>query len=114
MFLQKRLLLKIGLLTALITITINCFCQPIKIVKDASAKTIVFGNKQLQLTLDYNKKAAISLIVLNGQVLTGAAAAMYSSITTKTADYSTLVLKQDPAVNVTATTITVVGIVYGD
>lgn len=73
-------------------------------------KRITFGNNKLRLTLDYNKTANISQLVVNGEKV---AEGIYSMIRTKSETYSTLQLAADPVVKVDGGVVRVTGIKYG-
>ena len=95
-------------------ITFSGVCAAQYIKNDPAKKTIVFGNKTLQLTLDYNARANISALKVNGQLVIDGPAGIYSAIKTKKTTYTTLQLAADPVVTTTDNTITIAGIVYGD
>ena len=78
----------------------ECLAQTVKINNDATGKKIIFGNEKMTVALDYNKKANISLLAVNGQKVIEGPAGIYSEIKTQTATYSTLYLSADPAVKV--------------
>jgi hypothetical protein len=81
---------------------------------DATARKVVLGNGKLTLTLDYDKKAAVSQLVVNGQQVIRGDAGIYSMLRTKAAQYTTLALLSEPAVAVKGNTITLNAIAYGD
>jgi hypothetical protein len=59
---------KLTLLSILIILFLNSsFSQSVKINQNTKEKTISFGNEKINVTLDYNKKANISLVIVNGQ-----------------------------------------------
>ena len=74
----------------------------------------MFGNDKISMILDYNRKANISSVTLNGQKIVEGDAGIYSSIRTKNVTYSTLELLSEPSAKVTNNTITVSAITYGD
>ena len=111
---NKRLTLNLFFLICSVLLQCVCLAQPVKINNDATGKKIVFGNKKITVTLDYNKKANISLLTVNNQKVIEGTAGIYSEIKTQTAFYSTLHLSADPAVKVANNTITISGIIYGD
>jgi hypothetical protein len=88
--------------------------QTTKISNDMERKKIVFGNDKISMELDYNQKADISAVALNGQKIIEDGAGIYSAIRTKEATYSTLQLLAEPSVKVSNNTISVSGISYGD
>ena len=90
------------------------FSQVVKIDNHAGEKYIVFSNEKIQATLDYNNKATISRLIINGQEVIKDEAGIYSSIKTKNAGYSTLQLTATPVVKIAGHTVTVTGIRYGD
>ena len=101
---------------------IICFIGPIskdvaqsfKINNDSKEKLIVFGNDKMTLSLDYNNKANISLLSINGQNVVEGNEGIYSEIKTKSATYSTLHVLKAPLIKVDQNTITLAGITYGD
>lgn len=93
---------------------IDCFGQALKINHDKQQKIIVFGNEKLNLTLDYNKKANISSLSINGRKAIQGDSGIFSKITTKENSYSSLNLFSDPVISVSGNTITLSGIQYGD
>ncbi|MEO5889393.1 MAG: hypothetical protein ABIQ31_04030 [Ferruginibacter sp.] len=88
--------------------------QAIKIKNDVTAKKITFGNKKIQLSLDYDHKVNISSMIVNGQKVIDGAAGIYSQVSTKASVYSTLQLASDPVTSVNDNTITIAQIAYGD
>ncbi len=91
-----------------------CIAQAIKIKNDTQGKKIGFGNGKISISLDYDHKAAISSLVVNGQAVIEGSAGGYSQIRTKETTYSTLQLSSDPVVAVNDKTIRITGILYGD
>jgi hypothetical protein len=92
---------------------INCIAQPI-IKNDRKSKTITFGNKKIKLTIDYNDKADITTLEVNGQKVIDGAAGIYSEIRTPETSYSSLHTTSSPAITKTVNTVKVSGISYGD
>jgi hypothetical protein len=78
------------------------------------AQTLVFGNAKLQLTLDYNAKATISALTVNGEKVIDGPEGIYSLLKTRTATYSTLHLLANPVAAKTGNIVTLKNIVYGD
>ncbi|HLK29342.1 MAG TPA: hypothetical protein VKT28_12245 [Puia sp.] len=97
-----------------ITSSFTCISQNILIKHDQRQKKIVFGNDKIRMTLDYDGKADISSVVLNGQQIIEGGAGIYSKIRTRNAIYSTLNLTSKPSVKITNNTITLSAIAYGD
>ena len=92
----------------------EAFAQAVQIKNDIEQKLVIFGNKELSLTLDYNQKANISSLTVNGEQVVNGDAGIYSKITTKNATYSTLHLSSAPVANASKNTVTISGINYGD
>ena len=92
----------------------EAFAQAVQIKNDLEQKLVIFGNKELSLTLDYNQKANISSLTVNGEQVVNGDAGIYSKITTKNATYSTLHLSSAPVANASKNTVTISGINYGD
>ncbi len=92
----------------------NGVAQAISIHNNNKEKIIVFGNGKIQLALNYNKKASISLLTVNGQPVIEDNAGIYSEISTKEAVYSSLRVSSDPVIKTYGHTISVTGIQYGD
>ncbi|MBT1685624.1 hypothetical protein, partial [Dawidia soli] len=84
------------------------------IKNDAAAKKVTFGNGRLSLTLDYDKKATVTQLTVNGQHVIQHNAGVYSMLRTRNAQYTTLSLSSEPSVATTGNTVTVNGIAYGD
>jgi hypothetical protein len=103
------------LLFFLLVALISCdaFSQKIKIENHPGEKFVTFGNEKIQLTLDYNGKANISSMVVNGQEVIHGDTGIYSSIKIKQASHSTLRLATDPVLNFSGNTITLSNIEYG-
>jgi hypothetical protein len=78
------------------------------------AQSLTFGNAKLQLTLDYNAKATVSALTVNGEKVIDGPEGIYSEIKTKTATYSTLHLLATPVAAKMGNIIVVTNIVYGD
>lgn len=89
------------------------FAQSVTISNNKDARQLVFGNKKMSMTFDYNGKAKISSLVLNGQEVLDTAG-VYSSIKMKNAAYATNQLLADPMVSITGNSIVISNIVYGD
>jgi hypothetical protein len=92
----------------------ECSAQATKINHDTKEKSVAFGNDKIKITVDYNKKANIASLNINGQQVIQGDAGVYSKIRTKAASYSTLRLSSDPAIKIANNIITVAGIRYGD
>jgi len=114
MFIRKTITFRIFLLVSLINLASSCLAQPFSIKNDIKNKTILFGNQKIKLILDYNRKANVSSLEVNGQNVINGAAGIYSEIKTPSASYSTLHIRSTPKVEVTFNTVKVSGITYGD
>jgi hypothetical protein len=88
--------------------------QTVKIKQDINARTVVFGNEKMSVTLDYNEKANITSLTINGQQVIYGDAGIYSTLQTQTTNYNTLQLSADPAIRMTDNTLRVTSINYGD
>ncbi len=88
--------------------------QPNITLNDPNAKTISFGNQKLKLKLDYNRKANIALLEVNGQKVIDGTPGIYSEIKTAAAVYNTLNLNIQPKLIVEKNSVKIEGIVYGD
>jgi Bacterial alpha-L-rhamnosidase 6 hairpin glycosidase domain len=111
---KKCLSLHLFFVILFIEMSGSCFAQAIKIRNDIQDKKIVFGNAKIKMSLDYDQKANISLLVVNGQKVIEGAAGVYSRIRTNGTVYSTLHLSSDPSIHVSNNIITITGIIYGD
>jgi hypothetical protein len=111
---KKRLLLSLFCTIYFFGLFSECAAQSIKFRNDIKEKIIVFGNEKMTVTVDYNKKANISLLVINSQPVIQGNAGIYSMIRTKGATYSTLHLSSDPVIKASDNIIHIVGIKYGD
>ena len=90
------------------------FAQVQTIKNDAQKKTVVFGNKKINLTLDYNGRANISSLSVNGQNVIEGTAGIYSTIRTTATTHSSLHLTSTPKVEIGNNIVKLNGIQYGD
>jgi hypothetical protein len=92
---------------------------------DAVNKKVSFGNAKMRLVLDYDGRANIAVMTINGQnvidgdqgvysALRARAATMAGASGTQVATYSSLHLLAKPVLTVTANAVLLTGIVYGD
>lgn len=81
---------------------------------DIKNKTVVFGNSKVKLTLDYNHKAVITGLQVNGEKVVDGNDGMFSKVRTAAATYSTQATASSPIVNVANNVVKVLGITYGD
>ena len=110
---------KVLAFTGIFCLTTLCFislviAQATNTVNDPANKTITFGNQKLKLKLDYNRKANISYLEVNGQKVIDGAAGVYSEIKTASAIYNTLNLSAQPVLKLGKNSIKIEGIKYGD
>ncbi|MDP4213581.1 MAG: trehalase family glycosidase [Bacteroidota bacterium] len=110
---------KTPVLACLLVFPLFCFSQSRQtqsfiIKNDIRQKTISFGNSKMQLTLDYNGKANISSLTVNGEEVIQGNAGIYSEIKTGSAVYSTLQTNTAPKILVEGNTVKLRGIAYGD
>lgn len=92
----------------------NSYAQSIQIKNDISKKIIFFSNQKISAALDYNKKACISFLNVNGQNVIRDGQGIYTKIRTKNTTYSTLYLLSNPVVNISKNRFSVSGISFGD
>ncbi|MEP7110412.1 MAG: hypothetical protein ABI760_20620 [Ferruginibacter sp.] len=111
---EKCLRLHLFSVIFIIEISGACIAQAIIIRNDIQSKKIVFSNGKIKMSLDYDRKANISLLVVNGQKVIEGAAGVYSRVRTNDATYSTLHLSSAPAIKIGKNIITISGIMYGD
>ncbi len=114
MSIKKSLPLHLLLDIYFIVLSFTCVVKAANIDNNIGQKKIVFGNDKIRMTLDYDRKADISSVTLNGQKIIDGSAGIYSTIRTQNAVYSTLQLLCNPSVKVINNTITVSAIKYGD
>lgn len=88
--------------------------QNVYINNNARDKIIEFGNPKIKMKLDYNAKANISSVTINGQQVIQGDTGIYSSLKIQQANYSSLQLLSQPAVSIGKKDLTVSGISYGD
>ena len=99
---------------SLFNLSDSCLAQPLKTYNDTKNKTITFGNEKIKLTLDYNGKANISFLEVNGQKVIDSNAGIYSEFKTASAVYNTLHTISLPTVKAKKNIVTVDGISYGN
>ena len=112
--LNKELLLCLILLGYFSGNSVESIAQIAAINNNITEKKVVFGNGRIKMTLDYNQKANVSSLIINGQQVIQDDAGIYSLIKTQDSTYSTLQLLTQPEVKISANTIIVSAIVYGD
>lgn len=102
------------ILCILLSHNLKSSAQQEKIWHDPKAKQVVFGNKKITLTLNYNKAANISQLKINGLQVLQEINGIYSAIRTQNNMYSTLHLASDPVIRIFANKVIADNIVYGD
>ncbi|MEO7529785.1 MAG: hypothetical protein ABIS69_00190 [Sediminibacterium sp.] len=113
MFTKKTVALGIFLSVSSINLSNTVLSQVIITKNDAKRKTVTFGNKKIEVTLDYNGKACVSVLKVNGQKVIDGADGIFSQVRTPNASYSSLQTIASPVVTSTANTVNVSGISYG-
>jgi hypothetical protein len=81
---------------------------------NAKSKVVTFGNGKIKLTLDYNNKANISALEVNGQKVIDDNAGIYSAVRTANTSYSSLHTTSSPTVSTAVNSVQISGITYGD
>ena len=114
MFINKRNLIRCFFIFVLVGFFVAGVAQELPVKNDVQKKSVVFGNKKIRLTLDYNGKANIASLDVNGQNVIASAAGIYSEVRTATANYSSLKLVSAPKVEITSSIIKLRGISYGN
>jgi len=112
--LNKELLLCLILLGYFSGNSVESIAQIAAINNNITEKKVVFGNGRIKMTLDYNQKANVSSLIINGQQVIQDDAGIYSLIKTQDSTYSTLQLLTQPEVKISANTIILSAITYGD
>src|SRR6478672_3581542 len=93
-------------LICLASAPLRSISQQVQIHNNADEKLVSFGNSKLQLKLDYNGKATISSLIVNGREVIAADRGIYSLLNTGKETYSSLQLRSQPVVNTGQHTIT--------
>jgi hypothetical protein len=113
---KRNIVIPFCLLLVSITanISVPCLAQSVVTNNDRKNKKITFGNPKIKLTLDYNSKANISSLVVNGQKVIEGTAGIYSEVRTASGLYSSLHTTSTPRITTAINTIKVAGISYGN
>ncbi|MDB5250252.1 MAG: hypothetical protein JWQ40_4646 [Segetibacter sp.] len=113
---KRNIVIAFCLLLVSITtsITVTCVAQSVITNNDRKNRKISFGNAKIKLTLDYNRKANISSLQVNGQKVIDANTGIYSEVRMSSGSYSSLHTTSTPTVQVTTNTVKVTGISYGN
>ncbi|HEX5154863.1 MAG TPA: hypothetical protein VFW07_25635 [Parafilimonas sp.] len=110
----KKHLLYFMLVTYFTSTSVKGIAQIADIINNTGEKKVVFGNDRIKMTLEYNQKANISSLIINGQQVIEGDAGIYSLIKTQDSTYSTLQVLSQPVVEITTNTVVVSSITYGD
>ena len=105
---------KIKLTLIFIFTSMICNAGGIVIKNNVMDKVIVFGNKEIMITLDYNEKCNISELNINGQTVISGPDGIFLEFKTSTNTYSTLNLTSLPEVKIGENIVTVNNIKYGN
>lgn len=111
---KKTVVIGVFLSYSLIHLSNSVIAQAITTKNDAKSKTVTFGNKKILLTLDYNGKANVSALEVNGQKVIDGADGIFSQVRTPKALYSSLKTIASPTIVTGPNTVTLSGIRYGD
>lgn len=111
---KKTLAFGIFFSLSLITLPNNGIAQNVIGKNNVQSRIITFGNKKIRLTLDYDGKANVSSMEVNGQKVIDGTAGIFSAIRTSSATYSSLHTSGLPTVTTTSNMVKVSGINYGD
>lgn len=74
---------------------------------------VVFGNKKLKLTLDYNHKCQVTGLDVNGEAVISGKAGIFSEIRTSEATFSTRILASSPKIEIKKNELIIHTIIYG-
>lgn len=94
--------------------TLSVFSQNGFLRNEEAQKRVVFGNKKLQMTLEYGKKAVLSSVIINGQEVVAQGSGLYSGIRTSVKSYSTLSVTNQPLLSTGKNSIVLKNIKYGE
>ncbi len=76
-------------------------------------KVVTFGNSKMMITLDYNRKCAVSGLSVDGRSVISLPAGIVSSVRTSENTYSTMKLESVPMVKTGENTVSISNIKYG-
>ena len=91
-----------------------CQAGGIVIKNSQPDKVITFGNAKIMITVDYNRKCAVTGLTVNGRPVISGPGGIFSAITTSTGTFSTLELLSDPAITISENRVSIGNIKYGD
>ena len=114
MFSKNVIVFSFILSLSFINVSSICFAQLLPVKNDAQNRRVTFGNSKLQILLDYNNKASVSSMIVNGQEVIDAEDGIYSEIRTPKATYSTRRIFSKPKLVLAGNTIKLSGVTFGD
>ena len=91
-----------------------CYSQSLHVKNNEQRHTVTFSNDKIKFALRYDNECRISDMEVNGQEVIDESTGIYSEIKTADKTFSTLHLTVSPVVSVTANTIDISAINYGD
>ena len=103
-----------GLMILFLVSALLCQAGGIVIKNSQPDKVITFGNGKIMITVDYNRKCAVTGLTVNGRAVIAGPAGIFSAITTATGTFSTLELLSDPVITLSENKVTIGNIKYGD
>ena len=106
--------IRFELLAAFLFAAIYCHAGDVFIKNNQADKSLVFGNGEIIITLDYDRKCVVSDLKVRGQTVISGPEGIFSSITTSTNTYSTLKINSIPKITFSTNTVTINNIEYGD
>jgi len=86
---------------------------PAAVIAQSSSKAVTISNPEINLTLDYGKKAGISSLIVGGKKVISSAGGIYTSVTIGGKVYSSLHLTAGPVLSKTQHTVKLSGIRFG-
>lgn len=111
---KRLLLLSCLFIASLIIIPEVGNSQQVFINDNKYDKYVEFGNDKIKMKLDYNGKANVSSMQLNGQKLVDDDEGIYTSIKLKDTGYSSLHVLSQPVININRNNLTISNISYGN
>ncbi|SDH21252.1 alpha-L-rhamnosidase-related protein [Mucilaginibacter gossypii] len=109
----KRVYIKLIFILAMLEPLTGSAKSTHKIITD-EPKTITISTPKLSMVLNYNNKASVTSLVINGKKVISSANGIYTSIKAGGITYSSLHLKSNPMLIKTADSYKIDGISYGD
>jgi hypothetical protein len=113
MIIKNTIAFSIFLSFSFISLSTTSIAQLI-VNNNAKSKVVTFGNGKIKLRLDYNNKANISALEVNGQKVIDDNAGIYSAVRIANTSYSSLHTTSSPTISTTANSVKISGITYGD